>query len=154
MNSAALERRVDSPEAMEALGVALATWLHPGMVVHLHGQLGAGKTTLIRGMLRGCGHDGAVKSPTYTLVEPYFLNGLTVYHFDLYRLRDPEELEFLGMRDYLEGHGVCLIEWAECGAGFLPVADVDITIEQAEAGRLVRFESRTDIGNELLRQFL
>lgn len=151
MNSAALERRVDSPEAMEALGVALAARLCPGRVVHLHGQLGAGKTTMIRGILRGYGHDGAVKSPTYTLVEPYLLNGLSVYHFDLYRLRDPEELEFLGMRDYLEGQGLCLIEWAERGAGFLPVPDVDITIEQAEAGRLVRFESRTDIGNELLR---
>lgn len=151
MNSAALERRVDSPEAMEALGAALAARLRPGMTVHLHGQLGAGKTTLIRGILRGRGHHSAVKSPTYTLVEPYRLAGLSVYHFDLYRLRDPEELEFLGMRDYLDGHGLCLIEWAERGAGFLPAPDVDIMIEQAEAGRLVRFESRTDNGSGLLR---
>ncbi len=151
MNSAALERRVASPEAMEALGAALATRLRPGMVVHLHGQLGAGKTTLIRGVLHGLGYIGAVKSPTYTLVEPYRLDDGPVFHFDLYRLRDPEELEFLGMRDYLEGNGLCLIEWAERGAGFLPAPDVDVTIEQAEAGRLVRFEPRTDIGNELLR---
>ncbi len=151
MNSTALERRVASPEAMEALGAALAARLRPGMVVHLHGQLGAGKTTLIRGILRALGHGGAVKSPTYTLVEPYRPADWPVFHFDLYRLRDPEELEFLGMRDYLEGNGLCLIEWAERGAGFLPAPDVDLTIEQTEAGRLVRFEPRTDIGSDLLR---
>jgi len=136
---------------MEALGARLAIALQAGMVLHLHGELGAGKTTLIRGMLRGLGHVGAVKSPTYTLVEPYQLGGLTVYHFDLYRLKDPEELEFLGIRDYLEGQGVCLVEWAERGAGFLPPPDVEITIQREGDGRQVRFLAHTATGTELLR---
>lgn len=153
MTSPIVERRVETPDAMEALGVALAARLRPGMMLHLHGELGAGKTTLIRGILRALGHPGAVKSPTYTLVEPYQLAGMPVFHFDLYRLRDPEELEFLGVRDYLGGHGVCLVEWAERGAGVLPAPDVDIVIEQTGgAGRLVRLQARSDIGSELLRR--
>jgi tRNA threonylcarbamoyladenosine biosynthesis protein TsaE len=91
-----------------------------------------------------------VKSPTYTLVEPYQIADMTVYHFDLYRLNDPEELEFLGVRDYLEGNGVCLVEWAERGAGVLPAPDIDIVIERQEEGRVVRFTSRTENGAALL----
>jgi len=152
MNSVTVERRVETPEAMETLGASLAPRFAPGLVIFLHGELGAGKTTLIRGILRGLGYDGAVKSPTYTLVEPYRLAGMPVFHFDLYRLRDPEELEFLGVRDYLEGHGVCLVEWAERGAGVLPAPDVDIVIEQSGgAGRLVRLLARSDIGRKWLR---
>jgi len=136
---------------MEALGTRLAPALRAGMMLHFHGELGAGKTTLIRGILRGLGHVGAVKSPTYTLVEPYQTNGLTVFHFDLYRLKDPEELEFLGIRDYLEGQGVCLVEWAERGAGVLPVPDVEITIQRAGDERQVRFLTHSATGTELLR---
>ncbi len=135
---------------MERLGAALAPRLHAGIVLYLHGELGAGKTTLVRGILRGLGYSGAVKSPTYTLVEPYQIAGLPVYHFDLYRLNDPEELEFLGIRDYLEGSGVCLVEWSERGAGVLPVPDVDIMIERQEEGRMVRFTSGTENGSMLL----
>jgi len=146
-----LERIVATEADMERLGAALKPLLQAGLVLFLHGELGAGKTTLVRGMLRGLGHTGAVKSPTYTLVEPYRLAGLTVYHFDLYRLNDPEELEFLGVRDYLAGNGVCLVEWAERGTGVLPAPDVDIVIERQEKGRVVRFTGGTDKGAMLLR---
>jgi len=146
-----LERIVATEVDTERLGAALAPQLRPGLVLFLHGELGTGKTTLVRGVLRGLGYTGAVKSPTYTLVEPYQMGGLAIYHFDLYRLNDPEELEFLGMRDYLEGKGVCLVEWAERGAGVLPVPDVDIAIERQEEGRVVRFTSRTENGAMLLR---
>lgn len=148
-----IECRAATPEAMETLGAQLAPRLRAGLTLFFHGDLGAGKTTLIRGILRGLGHAGAVKSPTYTLVEPYELDGLRVYHFDLYRLNDPEELEFLGVRDYLEGKGVCLVEWAERGAGVLPDPDVDVTIERSEEGRVVRFAARTNSGAVLLRDY-
>jgi tRNA threonylcarbamoyladenosine biosynthesis protein TsaE len=146
-----LERILATEADTERLGAALASQLRAGLVLFLHGELGTGKTTLVRGVLRGLGYTGAVKSPTYTLVEPYQMGGLAIYHFDLYRLNDPEELEFLGMRDYLEGKGVCLVEWAERGAGVLPVPDVDIAIERQEVGRVVRFTSRTENGAMLLR---
>lgn len=149
-----LERIVATEADTEHLGAAFAPLLRAGLIVFLHGELGAGKTTFVRGILRGLGYPGAVKSPTYTLVEPYQLGGLTVYHFDLYRLNDPEELEFFGVRDYLAGNGVCLVEWAERGAGVLPAPDVDIVIERQEEGRVVRFTSRTDKGAALLHGFI
>jgi tRNA threonylcarbamoyladenosine biosynthesis protein TsaE len=148
---ATIEARISSPEAMEALGARIADALMPGGVIFFHGDLGAGKTTLIRGVLHGLGHRGAVKSPTYTLVEPYELKRFSVYHFDLYRLNDPEELEFIGVRDYLEGPGVCLIEWAERGAAVLRDPDVDVTIERAGDARIVRLAARTEYGAGLLR---
>lgn len=135
---------------MEGLGARLATRLAAGMVVFLRGELGAGKTTLVRGVLRGLGYDGAVKSPTYTLVEPYQLGGRTVYHFDLYRLTDPEELEFLGVRDYLQGSGICLIEWPERGAGVLPAADLEIGIDATTEGRVVRMTAHTAAGTAVV----
>ena len=149
-----LERKLATEADTERLGAALAPRLHAGLIMFLHGELGAGKTTFVRGVLRGLGYTGAVKSPTYTLVEPYQMGGLTIYHFDLYRLNDPEELEFLGVRDYLAGSGVCLVEWAERGAGVLPVPDVDIAIDRQEEGRVVRFTSRTDKGAALLHGFI
>lgn len=145
-----LERTVATEADMERLAAALAPRLRAGLLLFLHGELGAGKTTFVRGVLRGLGFSGAVKSPTYTLVEPYELAGLAIYHFDLYRLNDPEELEFLGVRDYLEGKGVCLVEWAERGTGILPAPDVDIAIEKQEEERVVRFTSRTETGAKLL----
>ena len=124
--------------AMLALGARIASVTGGKGTLYLHGDLGAGKTTLSRGLIRGFGHEGKVKSPTFTLVEPYEIAGVRVFHFDLYRLVDPEELEFLGIRDYFEGDALCLIEWPERGAGVLPKADLDITITAHGSGRALR----------------
>lgn len=132
--------------AMLALGARIARVTGGRGVIYLHGDLGAGKTTLSRGLIRGFGHEGKVKSPTFTLVEPYELGEVQVFHFDLYRLVDPEELEFLGIRDYFEGNALCLIEWPERGAGILPKADMDITITPHEAGRTLRLSPHTAQG--------
>ncbi len=144
------EFALDSATATERLGVRLARVLTPGCVVYLHGELGAGKTTLARGLLRGLGHRGTVKSPTYTLVEPYQIGAWRLFHWDLYRLSDPEELEFLGLRDQLDGEAVLLIEWPERGQGELPAADVEIGLDYAGAGRSCRMEAHSEVGIELL----
>jgi tRNA threonylcarbamoyladenosine biosynthesis protein TsaE len=140
----------EGEEAMVALGVALSEALVPGVVVHLEGELGMGKTTLSRGIIQGLGHEGAVKSPTYTLVEPYEHTRIPVYHFDLYRLGDPEELELMGIRDYLDGHSVCLVEWPERGEGVLPPADLVITIGKEGAGRSLRLRASSASGEAVL----
>jgi tRNA threonylcarbamoyladenosine biosynthesis protein TsaE len=137
-------------EAMEALGARFAACTTGGEAIYLHGDLGAGKTTLVRGFMRALGHTGAVKSPTYTLVEPYELGARRIYHFDLYRLGEPEELEYMGIRDYLDGEAVLLVEWPQRGEGVLPPADLDITIDYAESGRNLFLVSHTLRGKSLL----
>jgi len=122
-----------------------------GLLIFLHGNLGAGKTTLVRGLLRASGYMGPVKSPTFTLVEEYFCNGLDLFHFDLYRLNDPEELEWIGIRDYVRSDSVCLIEWPERGEGQLPIPDIDITLTIKQPGRSVRFSSQTLKGLKIVK---
>jgi tRNA threonylcarbamoyladenosine biosynthesis protein TsaE len=143
--------RIGSAEEMEALGGRLARLLTQGGMIHLHGELGAGKTTLVRGLLRALGHQGGVRSPTYTLVESYSPGGLTVHHLDLYRLTDPEQLEYIGMRDLLEPAAICLIEWPDRGAGYLPDPDLELHIGiAADETREVRVRARSARGSAML----
>ncbi|HEY6528670.1 MAG TPA: tRNA (adenosine(37)-N6)-threonylcarbamoyltransferase complex ATPase subunit type 1 TsaE [Cellvibrionaceae bacterium] len=132
--------------ATEAAGARLASVLSSGGVVFLEGTLGAGKTYITRAIVRACGHVGTVKSPTYTLVEPYELAGLQVYHFDLYRLADAEELEFMGIRDYFAPGNLCLVEWPSRGAGFLPQPDVILKLTPDREGRTLEASAFSILG--------
>ncbi|QFU02549.1 tRNA threonylcarbamoyladenosine biosynthesis protein TsaE [Halomonas sp. THAF5a] len=142
--------RLDDEDRQVAFGACLGRALEGHGRVHLTGELGAGKTTLTRGILRAYGHAGAVKSPTYTLVEPYALDDVLVHHFDLYRLGDPEELEFIGGRDLLADDALCVIEWPERGEGWLPAPDLEVRLSLAEAGREARLEARSPHGRVVL----
>lgn len=142
-------------QATIALGNALAEIVKSqvqGIIVYLQGELGAGKTTLTRGFVQGLGHQGKVKSPTYTLVEPYELTPWQVYHFDLYRLADPEELEFMGIRDYFNANCCCFIEWPEKGLGLLAKADFVVNIAYSGSQREVTLAAETTWGNSILSQ--
>lgn len=135
-----MEIYLPSEAAQLDCGRALAERLRgQNGVVFLRGDLGAGKTTLVRGLLRALGHLGSVRSPTYTLIEPYEAGDQRIHHLDLYRLGDPEELEYLGLRDLLDGEGLVLVEWPERGAGMLPEPELIIEIEHAPPGRRLRF---------------
>ncbi len=124
-------------KAMIAFGKRLAGLVATGSTLYLRGELGAGKTTFCRGFLSGFGHEGYAKSPTYTLVEPYDFPDVSIYHFDLYRLSDPSELEYIGWRDYFHPEAICLVEWPERGGDVLPGPDLDIEIQAAGQGRQV-----------------
>lgn len=124
----------------EAFGAEMLQWLPGKCLIFLRGQLGAGKTTLVRGFLRAAGYRGKVKSPTFTLVEEYSLDDRKVLHFDLYRLADSEELEWIGIRDYLAEAAICFIEWPEMGRGFLPEPDIIIELTLSRDGRQLSIE--------------
>ncbi|WP_144823411.1 tRNA (adenosine(37)-N6)-threonylcarbamoyltransferase complex ATPase subunit type 1 TsaE [Marinobacter piscensis] len=151
------ERRLflDGEAETEQLGGELARLAKAsgrGLVVFLEGDLGMGKTTLSRGLIRALGHEGAVKSPTYTLVEPYEHLVPPAYHFDLYRLGDPEELEYMGIRDYFDGSSICLIEWPERGEGLLPEPDLEIRLEHQDEGRSATVRAGSELGASFLNE--
>ena len=137
MSHTVLSRFLPDEAATIALGAELLDLLTGAPVVFLHGQLGAGKTTLVRGILRAMGHQGSVKSPTYTLLEPYEVGGRTIYHFDLYRIGDSEELDFIGIDELMDADAVKLVEWPERGSGRLPDPDIVIRLSLEGEGRHV-----------------
>lgn len=124
--------------------------LKPGLMIYLQGELGAGKTTLVRGLLRALGYDGRVKSPTYTLLERYETGGLHVCHFDLYRFRDADEWESSGFRDEFDGRNICLVEWPQQAAGLLPAADITLTLEILHEGRSLTLHADSTTGQACL----
>lgn len=136
-----MKKYLKDTEATEQYGAALWTILPETGVIFLQGDLGAGKTTLVRGFLRAAGFIGAVKSPTFTLVEEYNLAERKFFHFDLYRLNDAEELEWMGIRDYFSPNTLCFIEWAERGQGFLPTPDAVISLTVQGTGRELNLDS-------------
>jgi len=142
--------RLDSEAEQEAFGARLAASFDGPLLIFLEGDLGAGKTTLTRGFLRGLGHRGAVKSPTYTLIEPYGIGDRRIYHLDLYRVSDAGELEYLGLREMLEEDAVLLIEWAERGEGWLPEPDLRIIIRHRGQGREIELSAVTPAGKAVL----
>lgn len=151
---ASIKRLIKSSEEMEAWAkeVLHAARLESSLIIFLEGELGAGKTTWVRGFLRALDYQGAVKSPTYTLVEPYDL-AIKIYHFDLYRLSSPEELELMGIRDYFHEAGFCLIEWASKGEINLPIPDLKLQIEKSDSIRIVTLQAYSKRGQDVLASF-
>jgi len=138
----------------EAFGRALARACGGHALIYLEGDLGSGKTTLARGVLRGLGHRGPVRSPTYTLLEPYDTATGPAYHLDLYRLGDPEELEYLGLRELLRGPALVLVEWPERGRGWLPPPDLRIRLEHRDGARALRVGAESGRGAEILDRLI
>ncbi len=136
--------------ATEALGRALAPCLVPGMALGLQGDLGAGKTTLARGLLHALGVKGRIKSPTYALLEVYEVSSLYLYHFDFYRLADPEEWVSSGFQEYFNDQAICLVEWPEKAAGLMPALDLAIILEHRPEGRVARLFAASEVGERCL----
>ena len=136
--------------ATSAFAARLAKVIQPGMVIYLRGDLGAGKTTLVRGLMNTLGYEGRVKSPTYTLLEQYEAAGYNLRHFDLYRFRDAGEWESAGFNDEFDGINICMVEWPDQAAGLLPPADIEIYFEILPDGRNISLHAHTDTGRECL----
>ncbi len=147
-----LSLTLDSEQDTQHLGECIGQNLLAPMVCYLQGDLGVGKTRLVRAIIQSRGYLGNVKSPTYTLVEPYELESFCVYHFDLYRLSDAEELDFLGIRDYFDDQSVSFIEWPEKGEGWLASADLSINLQFNGEGRLFQFTGHSKMGKKLLQK--
>lgn len=145
-----LTRALPDEAATLAFGAALAQALTPGLTLYLDGELGAGKTTLVRGVLRGLGYAGKVKSPTYTLVELYTVSSLYLYHFDFYRFADPREWLDAGFREHFNPDTVCFVEWPEKAGEFLPIPDVRIALSVVEDGRSLQIKAETEAGKKCL----
>ena len=145
-----LHLKLPDEAATLALGAALAEKAAPGRVLHLHGDLGAGKTTLVRGLLRALGHPGRVKSPTYTLVEPYVISGLNLYHFDFYRFKDETEWVSSGFREYFNPDALCLVEWPEKAGDLIAPADLSVTLAIDGDSRSATLEARSPAGAQWL----
>jgi tRNA threonylcarbamoyladenosine biosynthesis protein TsaE len=143
-------------EGTAALGAALARALAPGLAIHLHGDLGAGKTALTRALLHAAGHTGTVKSPTYTLSEPYQVQldgrAVSVIHFDLYRMSSAEEFLDAGFREDFNGDNICIVEWPEKADGVLPPPDLNVFLTVAGNGRDVELQASTALGNSCLQR--
>lgn len=137
---------LENEAAQLAFGARLARALPGPLCVYLRGPLGAGKTTLVRGVLRALGHAGAVRSPTYTILETYALAPGEVCHLDLYRLHSAQELEDIGARELFDGRHVCFVEWPEHGAGWLPPADLELDIDMAGSGRRITARAHGQVG--------
>jgi tRNA threonylcarbamoyladenosine biosynthesis protein TsaE len=148
----ALETELADEDATLELGARIAGTLRPGLAVYLNGELGAGKTTLVRGCLRALGYKGRVKSPTFALVEVYRISSLYLHHFDFYRFDDPREWMDAGLRDAFGGDGVCLVEWPEKAGAWLPPADLRIELQIADRGRTARLSAETELGRKCLAQ--
>ena len=149
---------LDNEAATLACGARFAKIMQAGLVVYLHGDLGAGKTTFTRGVLHGLGHVGKVKSPTYTLVEPYQIVldesfKYTLYHFDLYRFTCEEEWDAAGFREYFNPQSICIIEWPEKAENVLPQANIIVQLSLYNDGRHIEFSAGTSLGNQCLTNF-
>ncbi|HCU05630.1 MAG: tRNA (adenosine(37)-N6)-threonylcarbamoyltransferase complex ATPase subunit type 1 TsaE [Gammaproteobacteria bacterium GWE2_42_36] len=136
---------IKTENEMRLLGQKMAMVLPPVITIFLYGELGAGKTTLVRAIIQSFDAKQIVRSPTFTIVEPYEIDHRHIYHFDLYRFLHAEELDFIGAREYF-GSGICLVEWPEKGEGFLPVSDLDCYFEIKDDTRLIRLQANTRVG--------
>jgi tRNA threonylcarbamoyladenosine biosynthesis protein TsaE len=145
-----LHLKLPDERATLALGETLAAGAGPGRVLHLYGDLGAGKTTVARGLLRGLGYAGRVKSPTYTLVEPYTISSLHLYHFDFYRFKDESEWLNSGLREYFNSDSFCIVEWPEKAGGSLGTPDLNLRLEFSGEARRVSLEAHSDAGEAWL----
>lgn len=149
-DAAEMTRYLADPEQTRQLGQDIAAALDGGLQVHLQGELGAGKTSLVRALIIALGYQGKVRSPTYTLVEPYQVDGRALWHLDLYRLADPEELEFLGIRDLEREEAVVLVEWPQRGEGMLPAPDLSIELIYKGKGREARLTAQSPRGTRII----